>query len=101
MSSPYVIANYDMGDMFFNKTDYCAQTGAGKYTDVVTRGKPKTTDCAQNYTLSTQMQAMQNQYSASQEKINNVQLLYSRELIYTCNLTMGIGGLILYLYYNK
>ena len=102
MSSPYTIANYNINDMFFNKPEYCIQESPENYTDKEPSTQPKTTsNCSLNYKLSKQMQSMQNQHSASQEKINNVQLLYSRELIYTINLSAGICGLILYLYYNK
>ena len=110
MSSPYTIANYNIPDMFFNNNKYCEQTTPGVYAAKEQTGSALTntpaaatadTECKKNYSLSKDMQALQNQHSASHEKIDNIQLLYSRELIYTINLTAGIGGLILYLYYNK
>ena len=111
MSSPYTIANYNISDMFFNNPDYCIKLPAGGYSVPVKsgarasntkeKGDDTAIDCKKNYAASKKMQALQNQISASKEKIDNVQLLYSRELIYTINLTAGIGGLILYLYYNK
>jgi hypothetical protein len=88
--------------MFFNNPKYCKQVSTGEYVgSSASSGEELNKECAANNKLSLRMRALQNQYSASQEKIDNVQLLYSRELIYTVNLTVGIGGLILYLYYNK
>ena len=83
-----------MGDNLYLSRTVCPVNENGTFTDNVE-------SCTLNKINSQKVTEIMSMYSATQEKFTDMQLLYSREMMYTVNLTAGIGFLILYLYYNK
>jgi hypothetical protein len=57
--------------------------------------------CVANKTYDTLITKKKAELESSKEKYQNALDLYNRELLYTFNMSLGIGALVMYFIYNQ
>jgi len=85
------IAGYSENDMYYASAE-CATAEIGT---------PLKTSCERNKTASLTIVENKNQIESAKEKYENMKELYGRELLHFFNMTIGISGLLYYVYKNQ
>jgi hypothetical protein len=86
--------NYNANDWFYMNRDKCGQN----VVDCVTNADH---DCCKNKSAVRDLQSVANGLGASATQYNDSKVLYSRELLFTVNILVGLAMICYYIYLNQ
>jgi hypothetical protein len=91
------LIGYSQNNVYYDKADYCPKQNKAYNTGNADRNSV----CLQNEQKVKRMKQLMDNHSASIQKYNDTKKYYNRELLYTINLTLGIGIISYYFYVNR
>lgn len=81
------MVEYQSNNLFYNSS-YCNVSPLPDY-------------CTKNKTQSDALELQKMKTKIAKEKYKDSLDLYNRELLYTFNMSLGVGALMVYVYYNQ